>query len=71
LSDGEMVKNVVISLFVVGFLVFVHLLQPHDTIRNMFSRRPLLVRWLMYILLLLAIMNYGVFKDVPFIYAQF
>lgn len=71
LSDGEMLRNVVISLFAVGFLVFVHLFQPHDTVRNMFSRRPLLVRWLMYILLLLAIMNFGVFKDVPFIYTQF
>lgn len=60
-----------LALLSIAAMVLVHRLQPHDTVRNIFAGEPAAVRWLFYILLLLAIMNFGVFEDAPFIYAQF
>lgn len=60
-----------IALAAVGFMFLVHLLQPHQEIRRMFSQKPMLFRWVFYVLLVLAIMNLGKFNEVPFIYVQF
>lgn len=46
-------------------------LQTLEQSRNLFSEKPQLVRWAVYVFWLLAIMNFGVFHDVPFIYARF
>ncbi|UCH92566.1 MAG: hypothetical protein JSV88_20030, partial [Candidatus Aminicenantes bacterium] len=68
---GQPVEEFIIALAAIGSIVLIHGLQPHEGIRDMFSQRPLLVRWMMYILLVLAIMNFGVFNEIPFIYSQF
>ncbi|MCP5108848.1 MAG: hypothetical protein GY950_36025, partial [bacterium] len=59
------------ALAAAGFILFIHLVQPHSGIRRMFDGNPLLLRWLLYVILVLTIMNLGRFEDVPFIYEQF
>jgi alginate O-acetyltransferase complex protein AlgI len=68
---GQPVRESILALFVAAGMVWFHRIQPHETIREMFSHKSLLARWMMYILLIMAIMNFGVFNEVPFIYAQF
>ncbi|MCP5108837.1 MAG: MBOAT family protein [bacterium] len=60
-----------IALAGVGFMLLVHLLQPHEGIREMFTKKPWIFRWIIYVLLVIAIMNLGKFNEIPFIYAQF
>jgi len=60
-----------IALISVGFMFLVHLFQPHKGIRKLFSEKPLLFRWILYLLLVLSIMNLGEFNEIPFIYVQF
>ena len=67
----EMTVELSIALVSVGFMFIVHLLQPHDGIREMFARKPLVVRWIIYFLLMLAVMNSGHFSEIPFIYVQY
>lgn len=60
-----------ISLASLGLLMFIYLIQPHSGYRDMFAQKTPVFRWVMYILLVLAIMNLGKFKEIPFIYGQF
>jgi D-alanyl-lipoteichoic acid acyltransferase DltB (MBOAT superfamily) len=60
-----------VALISVGFMFLVHWLQPHDGIRRLFSEKPVLFRWVFYMLLVLSIMNLGEFNELPFIYVQF
>ncbi len=39
--------------------------------REVISRQPLVIRWAIYIVAILIIMNYGIAEDIPFIYFQF
>jgi D-alanyl-lipoteichoic acid acyltransferase DltB (MBOAT superfamily) len=67
----EMGLELSIAIVSVGFMFIVHLLQPHEGIREMFAGKPPVVRWIFYFLLLLAIINSGTFSEVPFIYVQY
>lgn len=60
-----------IAMGAVGFMLLVHMLQPHHGIRRIFSQKPLLFRWVFYVVLVLAIMNLGKFNEIPFIYVLF
>ncbi len=60
-----------IALIAVGLMFLVHWLEPHERVREMFSKKPLVFRWILYVLLVLAIMNLGKFEEAPFIYVQF
>jgi len=53
------------------FMEFVHLIQEHKGMRQFLDNKPLLIRWTLYITLLLLLLLFGVFKNVPFIYFQF
>ncbi len=55
----------------IGFMEFIHLIQEHRSIRHFLNDRPLILRWGIYILLLLLILLFGVFNNTPFIYFQF
>jgi alginate O-acetyltransferase complex protein AlgI len=68
---GQPVKEFIIAIVSIGIMISIHGLQPHGRIRDMFAQKPLLVRWAIYILLIMAIMNFGVFSEIPFIYSQF
>jgi D-alanyl-lipoteichoic acid acyltransferase DltB (MBOAT superfamily) len=63
--------ELIIALAVVGMMILMHILQPHEGIRNMFAKKAAPFRWFLYALLALAIMNLGKFNEVPFIYFQF
>ncbi|MDQ1352101.1 MAG: hypothetical protein QG657_2407 [Acidobacteriota bacterium] len=61
----------VISLAAIGLMLYVYLVQPQNGYRDMFAQRSLVFRWVMYLVLVLAIMNLGKFEEIPFIYVQF
>ena len=71
LFPGQTKLEFITIALAVGLMMSVHGIQPQDRIRRMFSERPVLIRRLLYILLVLAILNLGVVKEVPFIYAEF
>ena len=68
---GQPGLEFVIAVLAVGFMFFVHGMQRHEGMRELFSRKPILLRWAFFILLLLLIMNLGVVEEIPFIYAEF
>ena len=68
---AKMGVELFIGSAVVGMMILVHVLQPHEGIRNMFAKKAALFRWLFYSLLALAIINLGKFIEVPFLYVQF
>lgn len=53
------------------FMEFVHLLQEHIGMRKFLSNKPLILRWSVYIIIILFILLFGVFKNIKFIYYQF
>jgi alginate O-acetyltransferase complex protein AlgI len=55
----------------VALLEAIELVQRRGTIPQLFSRRPLWMRWIGYYALLLIILIFGVFGESPFIYFQF
>ncbi len=71
LFPGQTKLEFIFTVLAVGVMMAVHGIQPQNRIKRMFSERPLLIRWVLYILLVLAVLNLGVVKEVPFIYAEF
>jgi len=59
------------SVFLIGFLIMVHRLQDHGSIRHMLRNRPLWLRWGFYYAMILGILFGGVFQNTAFIYFQF
>jgi D-alanyl-lipoteichoic acid acyltransferase DltB (MBOAT superfamily) len=53
------------------FMGFIHLIQPHRSIRLMFSEKPIYFRWAMYYALILSIFFLGEFQARQFIYFRF
>ncbi len=60
-----------LALMCIVGLGCVHVLQSRGSVREMLSRRPLVVRWLAYSALLWAIFLFGVFRHKEFIYFTF
>jgi D-alanyl-lipoteichoic acid acyltransferase DltB (MBOAT superfamily) len=60
-----------ICILSIIFMELIHLLQRHNKIRHMLSERPFYIRWLIYYLLVLGILLFGVFGNNNFIYFQF
>ena len=60
-----------LTLGAVGVLFFFELGQELGLTKRNWQMTPIFVRWLAYAGLALAIMNFGIFEDVPFIYFQF
>ncbi len=61
--------NVAIAAIVV--LEIGHYLQMRGPVRPRLAQQPALIRWVLYYLLVLSILSYGVFTASPFIYFQF
>ena len=59
------------GLTLIGLLVVVQFFQGAGEVTELFSRLNRPVRWLVYILLVMLILNLGVVENVPFIYFQF
>ncbi len=60
-----------IAIVSILFMEYIHLLQRHSGIRNMLSHRPLWIRWLVYYIMILSTLIFGVFEQQQFIYFQF
>ncbi len=71
LSLGLSFKGFILSLSLILFLEFIHMIQSHGSIRHMLTEKPVWVRWSLYYCLLLGIMLFGVFGQNQFIYFQF
>ncbi|OGX53748.1 MAG: alginate O-acetyltransferase [Omnitrophica WOR_2 bacterium RIFOXYA12_FULL_38_10] len=67
----EYYPNVIPSIYLIMFFVVVQYFQKHDWFKCSYFERYIALRWSIYLLLCLVIMNYGVVKIIPFIYFQF
>lgn len=52
-------------------LEFIHIIEVRTTLEAAITSRAWYLRWAIYLLLLLAIMNLGINNELPFIYFQF
>ena len=60
-----------IALFSILLMGIFHFLQERGSIKEMLSKKPVLVRWSIYCILILSILFFGVFSSEQFIYFQF
>ena len=60
-----------IAVVSIAFMEIVHLIQEHKGMRSFLSARPVWLRWLIYIIVILFILLFGVFETKQFIYFQF
>ncbi len=49
----------------------VHLMQRKKSIRQILSEKSIWFRWIIYVIVVYSILNYGIAKTIPFIYFQF
>jgi hypothetical protein len=63
--------SLIVAVGVIAFMELVHVIQEHKSIRQFMSNKPLLLRWAVYLAIILAIIIFGVFNQTPFIYFQF
>ncbi|HKR06898.1 MAG TPA: MBOAT family O-acyltransferase [Bacteroidia bacterium] len=68
---GQNLKTFVIAIASIIFLEAVHKVQSVFPIPKAFSTRPLIVRWAVYSLFILTIIQLGIFEENQFIYFQF
>jgi hypothetical protein len=50
---------------------FIQIMEKQSKMRQMFSERPVLVRWTLYYALALFLIFFGEYNDHAFIYFQF
>jgi len=64
--------NLLLSFTLIFFIEFVHYLQEKDIdIKKKFLSLPRIIRWGIYLIFILIILLFGVFKNMQFIYFQF
>ncbi|MBN1383795.1 MAG: MBOAT family protein [Elusimicrobia bacterium] len=68
---GQSGREFNIAVIAIILLEIVHLIQCRGSIREMISRKPLWIRWSIYVIAVLVIMNFGITEKIPFIYFQF
>ena len=61
----------VISVLSILFLVFIHFVQEHVKVRQFLSEKAIYIRWPVYIVIIFAILLFGIFEEKEFIYFQF
>jgi D-alanyl-lipoteichoic acid acyltransferase DltB (MBOAT superfamily) len=64
-------SGLIIILASIVFMEIVHIIQENGGMRRFISKRPLLVRWSAYILIIVLILMFGAFNGTAFIYFQF
>jgi len=64
-------QEVMIGIFFILVMEFVHFIQRHGRIRHMLNERPVWVRWPIYYFLIFSILIFGEFQNNQFIYFQF
>jgi alginate O-acetyltransferase complex protein AlgI len=69
---GQGVTNFAMVVFALIIMEIVHLLQRGQSLRNVLNQKPLLVRWVLYYGIILAILFLGMYDSpAQFIYFQF
>jgi alginate O-acetyltransferase complex protein AlgI len=63
--------QLVIAFVSIGFMEFIHAIEKQSDMRQMFSGKPVWVRWSLYYVLVLFILFFGEYYDHAFIYFQF
>jgi len=60
-----------IAIGVILFMELIHLILEHRSIRQFLDSKPLILRWSIYLAIILLILLFGVFNETQFIYFQF
>lgn len=60
-----------IALISIGLMEVLQWIEPQRKMRQMFSEKPVLVRWTLYYVLMLFLIFFGEYNDHAFIYFQF
>ncbi|MBT7491625.1 MAG: MBOAT family protein [Bacteroidetes bacterium] len=63
--------NLQMSFILVAFLFIIEHMQANYNIIKVVAQKPIVIRWAVYVLLLVAIFNLGEFGEKEFIYFQF
>ncbi len=73
-SIGISKYELYVALIAILAMETIHFIQRHGSIRHMLNRKPLLLRWAVYYLLIISIIFFGVYggtSNQKFIYFQF
>ena len=58
-------------VILIGFMEIVHFVQSRVDLEKLFNSRPIVLRWAVYFIIILIIMNFNVPTGQKFIYFQF
>ncbi len=61
----------IIAVLSILFMECIHMMQRHRRMRQFLNNKPKVLRWSVYLILLLSIIMFGVFTKQEFIYFQF
>jgi D-alanyl-lipoteichoic acid acyltransferase DltB (MBOAT superfamily) len=64
-------RGIILAILSISFMEIVHLIQRHRKIGYFLADKPLIIRWTIYYILLIAIISFGEFRMQEFIYFQF
>jgi D-alanyl-lipoteichoic acid acyltransferase DltB (MBOAT superfamily) len=68
---GIGLTGLLIAFSSILFMEFVHLIQEHRSVRQFLDDKPLVLRWIIYLIIIISILLFGIFERVEFIYFQF
>jgi D-alanyl-lipoteichoic acid acyltransferase DltB (MBOAT superfamily) len=60
-----------IAIGCIALLFFIHVIQRKRSVRQLIAAQPLGVRWAVYAVGAVALLNLGIVNEIPFIYFQF
>lgn len=64
-------QQLIFTLLSIVIMVVIERIEPLRNMRQMFSKRPILVRWATYYFIILYLVFFGEYNDQAFIYFQF
>ena len=65
------IKQFYFALALIGFMIVIHFLEYKDSIYDLVAEQNVTLRWVIYLLLVFMIFNFGWAEEVPFVYFQF
>lgn len=68
---GFSLNQLYYGFFFIGLLLTIEWLMRGKKVREYISEKPLIMRWSIYVVLILFILNFGIFGNNTFIYFQF
>lgn len=63
--------NMVMIFLIIGLMEFVHMIQENGGMMQFLDNKPVILRWAIYLTIMIFIVLFGVFDETPFIYFQF